>query len=271
MSFIYQDLGQRLAGDRLETTLSTIANVRLMDAPNFEAYKNGAEHKYFGGLVKTSPSILTIPNEGQWFVVVDMKDLPGTTRASFRVLPYVPPVVSAADRGHPKSPALSETPSLIRQFPPTLELNGENIYDVFLTYTVEDKDTIAKALTLTLEKQGLTIWHNEFDKRLGSNLRNKINFGISRSRFGIIIFTKTFFARDWKGQELESLIATRPETGAPQEEDNNKQILLPLWHGITKQDVINFSPKLAEKVARSTAIHTVDEIAKEIKGLVAGA
>jgi hypothetical protein len=48
-------------------------------------------------------------------------------------------------------------------------------------------------------------------------------------------------------------------------------VLLPIWHGVTKQQVIEFSPSLADKVARSTATHTVEEIAQEIAELIKGA
>lgn len=49
---------------------------------------------------------------------------------------------------------------------------------------------------------------------------------------------------------------------------SGEQILLPIWHNITKQEVIDFSPSLADKVARSTATHTVKEIAVEITDLL---
>ncbi len=45
-------------------------------------------------------------------------------------------------------------------------------------------------------------------------------------------------------------------------------IFLPIWHNITKQQVVDFSPSLADKVARSNATHTVEEIAKEIAELL---
>ena len=47
-------------------------------------------------------------------------------------------------------------------------------------------------------------------------------------------------------------------------------MLLPIWHNITKQDVVNFSPSLADKVARSTAVVTIEEIADEIVFLLEG-
>ena len=49
---------------------------------------------------------------------------------------------------------------------------------------------------------------------------------------------------------------------------SGEQILLPIWHNITKQQVIDFSPSLADKVARSTATYTIEEIAREIADLI---
>lgn len=39
---------------------------------------------------------------------------------------------------------------------------------------------------------------------------------------------------------------------------------MPVWHEITKQELIDYSPSLADKVARSTGTHTIEEIAAEI-------
>jgi hypothetical protein len=48
------------------------------------------------------------------------------------------------------------------------------------------------------------------------------------------------------------------------------QILLPIWHKISKQEVIDYSPSLADKLARNTAMHTVEEIAQEIESVIRG-
>ena len=68
-----------------------------------------------------------------------------------------------------------------------------------------------------------------------------------------------FISKGRANYELDGIV-TRTLSG--------DQILLPIWHNITKQQVIDFSPSLADKVARSTATHTVDEIAKEIADLL---
>ncbi len=49
---------------------------------------------------------------------------------------------------------------------------------------------------------------------------------------------------------------------------SGQQVILPIWHNITKQQVIDYSPSLADKLARNTAINTIEEIAKEIKEVV---
>ena len=86
--FIHSDLGFRQAGDVVEITLSgSAANVRLLDNSNFEAYRNGRQHRYIGGLAEQSPVRLTLLSSGHWHVAVDMQGLQGTTRASIRVIP----------------------------------------------------------------------------------------------------------------------------------------------------------------------------------------
>lgn len=46
--------------------------------------------------------------------------------------------------------------------------------------------------------------------------------------------------------------------------------MLPIWHGITKKEILDYSPSLADKVARNTASYTVEEIAEEIAELING-
>ena len=74
------------ANDAVEITLDKQANVRLLDDANFAAYKQGAKHRYHGGLAKESPVRIVPPSPGHWHVVVDLGGFPGTVQASARVL-----------------------------------------------------------------------------------------------------------------------------------------------------------------------------------------
>ena len=91
------------------------------------------------------------------------------------------------------------------------------------------------------------------------SLRRKIDQGLSKSKFGIVVISRSFIKKGWTNYELDGLM-TKAISG--------QQILLPIWHDITKQEVIDYSPSLADKVARNTSQETVEEIAEEIAELI---
>lgn len=88
MKFFYTDVGSRQAGDVVQVTLSSAANVRLMDTLNLNNYKNGMKHIYTGGLVRQSPIRLNVPTFGHWHVVIDINGVEGSSglKASVKVV-----------------------------------------------------------------------------------------------------------------------------------------------------------------------------------------
>ena len=88
MKFFYTDVGSRQAGDVVEVTLSSVANVRLMGTLNFNNYKNGMKHIYTGGLARQSPIRLTVPTVGHWHVAIDINGIQGSSglKASVKVV-----------------------------------------------------------------------------------------------------------------------------------------------------------------------------------------
>ena len=142
MKFIHNDLGQRKRGEIVEITLTSGANVRLMDNVNFTSYKNGRKHHYIGGLAKKSPIRLGIPRSGHWHIAIDMQGLRGRTRASVRLLPS--PLAEIRDA------PLSSVPGLIQKnVPPAVETRGET-HDVFISHASEDKEEIVRPLAISL-------------------------------------------------------------------------------------------------------------------------
>ncbi len=246
MNYIQFDLGNCQRGEAVEVTLTNGANVRLMTSSDFSNYKNNRNHKYIGGLATRSPFKLQIPNSGHWYVTVDMQGLKGSTNASIRKVPGALPEM--------REVSLSSVPSLIREPAPQTE-EGNEAFDVFISHASEDKDTIVRPLATELINLKLKVWYDEFSLRIGDSLRQKIDKGLSKSRVGLVILSPSFIAKGWTNYELDGII-TRAVSG--------EQILLPIWHNITKQQVIDFSPSLADKVARSTTSHTIQEIAAEI-------
>lgn len=80
MNFLHYEFDLS-AGDIVEVTLDKQANVRLLDSSNFNAFKNGRQHRYYGGLAKQSPVRIPAPHAGHWHVVIDLGGYAGTVRA----------------------------------------------------------------------------------------------------------------------------------------------------------------------------------------------
>lgn len=256
MQFLQYNLGHLTGGQIVEVTLKgNAANVRLMDSSNFSSYKNGRQHRFYGGYATRSPVRLQVPHSGHWYVVIDLGGYSGNIRAAVNVLPgALRPIQDAP---------LSSVPSLVRRdFPlPDYSDEGEQKeFDVFISHASEDKDEIVRPLAQALKAGGLKVWFDEFELQIGDSLRRKIDKGVASSKFGVVVLSKSFFNKGWPNYELDGLV-TRSVTG--------EQVILPIWHNISKSEVTAYSPSLADKLARNTATHTVEEIAKEIIEVIA--
>lgn len=253
LKFQQWDLGQRHGGELVEVQLKgSAANVRLMDSVNLQKFRRGQQHRYCGGLVRRSPWRAKIPHSGHWYVTVDLGGLKGRVSASVSVLPGVLPQA--------KNLPLSSAPSLIHQVDDAF--GDDEVYDVFISHASEDKEEVVRPLANALREAGLKVWYDEFELHIGDSLRRKIDQGLAKSRFGIVVISPAFIRKGWTNYELDGII-TRAVIGG--------QILLPIWHHISKKEVIEFSPSLADKLARNTATDTVEDIASEISQMILGA
>ncbi len=254
MNFTHYDLGRKERGQIVEITLSgSAANVRLMDSANFQNYRNGRQHRYYGGLAKQSPIRLSIPNTGNWHVAIDMQGLRGTVRSSIRMMPSALPEF--------RQPALSTVPSLVHKnddYPFDNSDKNEKQYDVFISHASEDKDDIVRDLAEALRNNGFEVWYDEFELKIGDSLRKKIDYGLSNANYGIVIISPSFVKKNWTEYELNGMVAR---------EMNGHKVILPIWHKITKDEVLRFSPSLADKLALNTSIHTIDDIVENLKNL----
>jgi hypothetical protein len=86
MNFLHNDLGHLNGGEVVVVSLDHAANVRLMDASNFQSYRQGGRHRYFGGEARQSPVRLRVPQSGPWHVTIDLGGRAGTIRAGVRVI-----------------------------------------------------------------------------------------------------------------------------------------------------------------------------------------
>ncbi|MGW6932926.1 DUF1883 domain-containing protein [Lentzea sp. NPDC054927] len=258
MNFNSWDLKHQPRGAIVEVKLSgNAANVRLFDSSNFSSFKAGRRATGYGGQATRSPVRLQVPRSGHWYLVIDYGGMRGSGRASVQVLPGALPELR--QRSMPTLDRLAESVAALNHV--DNELISKQ-WDVFISHASEDKDEIVRPLAHALQGLDLRVWYDEFELKLGDSLRRKIDQSIANSAFGVVVLSESFFAKGWAQYELDGLV-TRTVDGS--------QVMLPLWHRLTKAEVISYSPSLADKLARSTTDSTLEEIAAEIAEIVTSA
>jgi hypothetical protein len=164
----------------------------------------------------------------------------------------VAPMGSVGSGGTPLSEIYVERRNISSQDPTK--------WDVFISYASEEKDEVARPLYDELTRRGLRVWYDDATLRIGESLRRKIDRGVDESAFAVVIISPFYIKKQWTQYEFDGIIA---KTVA------GKQRLLPIWHRITKDEVLRYSPPLADKVARNTSDRTIAEIADEIAERIA--
>jgi hypothetical protein len=131
-------------------------------------------------------------------------------------------------------------------------------FDVFISHASEDKDEFVRPLAASLTSLGLKVWYDEWTLTIGDSLRQKIDQGLANSDFGVVVLSRHFFSKEWPQAELDGLFA---------KEMVGKKVILPVWHDITKEEVLKYSPLLAGKLGTKTA-KGVLKVAQEVFDVV---
>lgn len=115
------------------------------------------------------------------------------------------------------------------------------LYDVFICHASEDKDSFVRPLAEMLKEQHVEVWYDEFSLTVGDSLRESIDKGLSKSRFGIVVLSNNFFKKKWTQRELNGLVL--------REINQENKVILPIWHNITINEILEYSPPLADRLA----------------------
>lgn len=145
--------------------------------------------------------------------------------------------------------------------PTKLSYNDSNEeYDVFISHAFEDKEDFVDEFVSELREQGLKVWYDTDKLKWGDSMREKIDKGLSKSRYGVVILSPNYISENkyWTKAELNGLF---------QVETINGKTILPIWHNLTKKQVTEYSPIIADRKAMTTASMTAKEIAVELKEL----
>lgn len=126
--------------------------------------------------------------------------------------------------------------------------------DVFMSHATEDKRFV-EPLARELGSLGVNVWYDDFVLKVGDSLRESIDRGLASARFGIIVLSRAFFSKRWTQYELNGLLAR---------EHQGRRLVLPVWYELSHDEVVGYSPSLADKVALAYPRHTIAEIAASL-------
>lgn len=153
------------------------------------------------------------------------------------------------------SPLSHDWQKLLKPSPtPAIQQATKAHFDVFISHASEDKDAIVRPLAAELSRLGLSVWYDESTLTLGDSLRQKIDEGLATSSYGVVVLSPAFLSKQWPQAELDALFAR---------EMRGRKVILPLWHHLSKEELLNYSPLLAAKLAVSTD-QGVATIAQEV-------
>lgn len=125
---------------------------------------------------------------------------------------------------------------------------------LFTSHASEDKDDFVRPLAEALSSD-FEVWYDEYKLVMGCSLLEEISKGLANCDFGVVILSKYFFEKNWPQQELNGLFAL---------EKKDKKVILPVWKGVSKEEVIKYSPIIADKLAFN-ADDGVEKVVNEIK------
>jgi len=128
-------------------------------------------------------------------------------------------------------------------------------YDFFISHASADKEEFVDGLVDRASAAGLDVWYDQNALIWGDSIRQKIDDGLRRSYFGVVVLSPNFFERPWTQYELDAIV---------QRDLSGSGRLLPIWHRLTQDDVAQHAPSLAGRLALPTSSYSTDQIVSEL-------
>jgi len=161
----------------------------------------------------------------------------------------------------PSTSTVSYTPQQVRDLEPvrTAVVLRTQAHDVFLCHAWPDRQADAKNVYDLLVEEDVSVWFSEVALRPGTDMRVAIDRGLVSSRIGIVLVTPAMLDklrtdRSIASNELSALL--------------RRNLLVPVMHGVTFEELDQVSPTLASRGGFSTAEESMADIVVKIAELV---
>jgi len=156
--------------------------------------------------------------------------------------------------------ALLDPETILPGVPSGSDLASCTEFDAFVSYASEDREAFVKSLTDALVARGVNVWVDYGEITLGDSLRKKIDDGLLRSRFAVVVVSPHSLEKFWTNNEVDALFALEAATGSKR--------ILPVLHQLTHKELTFRSPLLASRLAENS--HDLNKVVEAIFRVVQG-
>ncbi|MCG7539875.1 toll/interleukin-1 receptor domain-containing protein [Pseudoalteromonas sp. OF7H-1] len=130
----------------------------------------------------------------------------------------------------------------------------------FISHDSRDKDPVVRKLVHELSKLQCPVWYDEYSLNVGDSLRSSIEAGLKETKKCVVILSPNFLSNEgWGKAEFDSVY-----TREILEKDN---VILPVWHEVSVENVYEYSPRLADKVGLNSSIG-IEELARKLANVI---
>lgn len=130
----------------------------------------------------------------------------------------------------------------------------------FISHDSRDKDELVRELAQELSRLMCPVWYDEYSLRVGASLRKSIETGLKETRICIVVLSPHFLSNEgWGKAEFDSVFT--------REILEKQNVMLPVWHNVTVEQVYEYSPRLADKVGLNTKMG-VKELARKLSSAI---
>lgn len=126
----------------------------------------------------------------------------------------------------------------------------------FISHDSRDKEPFVRELAAKLQSMLCTVWYDEFSLIPGQSLRASIEKGLKTCKKCVLVLSPNFLGNEgWTKAEFDSVFT--------REILEKKNVVIPVWHGVTKEQVYEYSPRLLDRVAILSSIG-VEEVSRKV-------
>jgi hypothetical protein len=126
----------------------------------------------------------------------------------------------------------------------------------FVSYDSRDRE-VAQRIATGLQRMMCPVWYDQFSLKVGANLRDSIERGLKECRKCVLVLSDNFLSnKGWTKREFDSVFT--------REILEEKHLVLPIWHGVGKQQVFDYSLSLLNVKGINWAEVSEQEVCRQL-------